>query len=187
MPVHERKRARKQGTVNFYKMGLPEKKAREGGRDKMQAESQVFCSAKRPRKPAKVCRPYLSVSLPQFLQLPQRVKQRGRGFGGGRNGEGRPTACLFFGGLEKHGKLTSFFPCGRLRIEAHTGAGGQAPENKPFLFLCKKKIVSGKHNLSFIIFFKNNIYLGNNILAYFIMFVKLLFSVFYNKIFYSKI
>lgn len=155
MPVHERKRARKQGTVNFYKMGLPEKKAREGGRDKMQAESQVFCSAKRPRKPARVCRPYLSVSLPQFLQLPQRVKQRGRGFGGGRNGEGRPTACLFFGGLEKHGKLTSFFPCDRLRIEAPAGAGGQAPENKPFIYK-KKKDCSREFQSFFFILNKIN-------------------------------
>ena len=115
MPVHERKRARKQGTVNFYKMGLPEKKAREGGRDKMQAESQVFCSAKRPRKPAKVCRPYLSVSLPQFLQLPQQVKQRGRGLGEGETARGDRQPACFSQAFKKPVELTSFpraTPCG---------------------------------------------------------------------------
>lgn len=74
----------------------------------MQAESQVFCSAKRPRKPAKVCRPYLSVSLPQFLQLPQQVKQRGRGLGEGETARGDRQPACFSGDLKSTGNLLLF-------------------------------------------------------------------------------
>lgn len=132
MPVHERKRARKQGTVNFYKMGLPGKTAREGGRDKMQAESQVFCSAKRPRKPAKVCRPYLSVSLPQFFTATATGEAKRAGVWGREKRRGATDSLPVFRGTWKARETYFFFPVRPPADRSSRRSRRTSPRKQPF-------------------------------------------------------
>lgn len=154
MPVHERKRARKQGTVNFLLNGSARKESPRGRAGKNAGGVAGFLLCKKTEKTCKGLPPIFECLPPPVYSASATGEAKRAGVWGREKRRGATDSPPVFRRLLKSPWNLLLFHGRPPADKSSRRSRGESLRKQTFFILCKKKIVSGKHNLSFIIFFK---------------------------------